>query len=80
MTSTRQLQELVLLRRALADGTARRLRTDAGLSLSDVARYAGVTPATVSRWETGTHVPRVDQGLRYAAVLKALQAVPNETA
>jgi transcriptional regulator with XRE-family HTH domain len=80
MTTTRQLQDLVLLRRALADGTARRLREAAGLSLADVARPAGVTAATISRWESGTRTPRAEQALRYAAVLKALQAVPHEAA
>ena len=81
MTSTRQIQELVQLRRALTDGTARRLREQAGLSLTDVARPAGVTASTISRWESGLRVPRTAQALRYAEVLKALvQAVPDEAA
>ncbi len=82
MKSTpQQLYDLVLLRRALADGTARGLRERAGLSLSDVAGPAGVTAATISRWESGRRAPRLPQALRYAAVLKALnEAVQHDAA
>lgn len=69
MTAT----ELATVRRMARDGTARRLRRDAGLSIRDIAVDVGATLATISRWETGQRVPR--RGLaveRYAALLQDL--------
>jgi transcriptional regulator with XRE-family HTH domain len=66
------IDELVWIRRAAATGTARAIRETAGLSLSEVARELGVTPAAVSRWERGHRAPRGDTAVAYAALLKHL--------
>ncbi len=63
---------LAVLRRLTTNGTARRLRQDAGLSLADVAKDVGVGAPTILRWETGQRVPRGDRALRYADVLADL--------
>jgi DNA-binding XRE family transcriptional regulator len=63
---------LALVRRLAADGRARKIRQNVGLSLYDLARDLGVTPGTVSRWETGMRVPRGEAALRYADLLSEL--------
>ncbi|MHB1988906.1 MAG: helix-turn-helix domain-containing protein [Acidimicrobiales bacterium] len=69
MTSS---QSLAVARRLASDGTARRLRLAAGLSLYDVARDLGVRAGTVSRWETAKRVPRGEAAVRYSVLLGEL--------
>ena len=64
--------ELAVVRQLAANGTARRLRKAAGLSLYDLARDVGVRAGTISRWETGDRVPRGEAALRYAHLLGEL--------
>jgi len=68
---------VALLRRSFADGTARRAREDAGLSLRDVAPAAGITLSTLSRWERGLRRPRAAECLRAAPVLAELLEVAS---
>lgn len=49
----------------------RDLRTERGLSIRDLANQAGVTPAAVSRWESGKRVPTVEN---YNKLITALGA------
>lgn len=50
----------------------RRIRDEAGIrSGSEAARRAGITQATVSRWESGRHVPTAEQAADYARALAA---------
>ena len=65
---------LGLVRRAAADGTTRRVRTAAGVTLAEVGRAAGVEAQTVCRWESGRRSPRGHAAERYAAVIIALIA------
>jgi hypothetical protein len=44
-------------RRACADGTLRRLRIGAGLSIRDASDACDANPATFYRWERGFCVP-----------------------
>jgi transcriptional regulator with XRE-family HTH domain len=67
--------DLALARRLASDGTARRLRLEARLSLRDVASAVRVNVATVSRWERGQRVPHGDAALRYSQVLVDLMKV-----
>lgn len=63
---------LALVRRLVLDGTARRIRKDAHLSLGDVGRaLGGVAPSTVMRWERGA-LPRRATAIRYGALLTQL--------
>lgn len=50
----------------------RRIRDDAGITHGgDAARRAGVTQATISRWETGRNVPTAAAAEKYARALNA---------
>jgi DNA-binding transcriptional regulator YiaG len=66
---------LVRARRAVEDGSARRIREAAGLSQSEVARICGVTPAAVARWEQNERRPRGAAAIVYARLLNDLEAV-----
>jgi transcriptional regulator with XRE-family HTH domain len=68
------LAALGIIRRAARDGTARRVRELAGVSLEEVARSCGVEPQTVLRWELGRRSPRAVAAERYTAALIALAA------
>ena len=57
----------------------RRIRDDAGISHGgEAGRRAGVTQATISRWESGKVVPTVEQAERYARALAADPAIARE--
>jgi DNA-binding transcriptional regulator YiaG len=51
------MHDLERTRQALADGTFRRLRLDAGLSQQAVERLYGVDRGNLSRYERGVAVP-----------------------
>lgn len=76
MTNT-QLALLIEGRTAAASGRGERLRRAAGLNQSDLARLAGVTPAAVNRWESGTRTPSGESAIAYA---KALRKISREVA
>jgi transcriptional regulator with XRE-family HTH domain len=60
MTVSEKPLDLVVLselRRATRSGAARRVRELAGISQSELARVLGVTPASVSLYESGLRVP-----------------------
>lgn len=65
---------LALLRRLVADGTAKRLREEAHLSLADVGRACGTDAATVWHWERGRR-PSAALAMRYADLLGELADV-----
>jgi DNA-binding transcriptional regulator YiaG len=52
-------------------GRLTELREQQGLSQSDLARFLGIQPSSVSRWESGKARPR---GPRAVAVLELLEA------
>lgn len=72
---TTDLALLARARRLLKDGTALRLRVDAGIARAELARAAGVSVPALSRWEHGTQVPRGEPALRYARALAELTAL-----
>ena len=76
MTSVNQVieeaQALTRARRLLRSGQAQLIRIDAGLSQGEVARLLGVDPATVSRWENGTRIPRGQLALDYVHLLESV--------
>lgn len=63
---------LVRIRQWCRNGTARSIRTSAGLSLADIAQAVGEPRNAIYRWESGANVPRSDAALRYFEVLEAL--------
>ena len=64
--------DLVRVRRLASTGTARHIREEAELSLSEMAKAAKVHTTTVHRWETGSRRPRGEAALRYLRVLEDL--------
>ncbi|GHC37874.1 helix-turn-helix transcriptional regulator [Streptomyces mobaraensis] len=64
--------QLVWVRDAAMSGSARQARTEARLTLSEIAELCEVDPSTVWRWEQGKRAPRGEAALRYARVLRAL--------
>jgi len=56
----------------IADGTARRIRLSARLSVGDIARAGGWSESTVHRWESGERAPRSEAALRYLEILRSL--------
>lgn len=68
------LEDLVWMRRLLSSGGARALRQRAELSLAEVAEELAVSPAAVSRWETGVRRPRGHVAMAYCQLLRDLVA------
>lgn len=72
--------QLAMVRRMLADGSARQLREAAGLSRQEVADELEVDESTVCRWETGVRHPRAADALRYGSLLAELAALEEAPA
>lgn len=66
------LAALARVRGLCSSGAARSIRLAAKISLGEVARSVGVTPATVLKWERGQRSPRPEAAMRYLAVLQEL--------
>jgi DNA-binding XRE family transcriptional regulator len=60
------------VRRAFRTGQARALREEAGLSIRELAAYAGLPRASLQNWETGTSLPRPEGALAWANAMKRL--------
>ena len=71
VSQTDDVLVLALMRRLVSDGSARALREQAGLSLSDVARAIDTSPTTIWRYERGRR-PHGDVAQRYARLLAQL--------
>lgn len=71
------LEALSRLRRLCRSGEARRIRSESGVSLSEMASAigGGTQPSTVQRWETGQRAPRGETALRYLEQLDLLARV-----
>lgn len=67
-----ELSLLIEGRTACTTGRGSRLRREAGLNQSDMARLVGVTPAAISRWETGERTPSGDCAVAYARALRKI--------
>lgn len=66
-----ELAEKVRLSRLPAAEERRRIRTDAGVSLNEMAGALGVSPMTVMRWESGIE-PRRSNAIAYRELLDEL--------
>ena len=67
------LQAQVRARLLGPTGRGRKLRAQAGLSLSELAAFVGVDTATLSRWERGQARPRGPSGERWAATCALIE-------
>lgn len=61
-----------LVRRLVADGSAREIRLLNRLSLAEVGESVGASPTTIWRWEKGERMPHGDAAMRYADLLGQL--------
>lgn len=64
---------LIAARSAGDSGRGRQLREAARLTQADVARLCGVTPTTVSLWESAKRIPSGAAACRYGWVLQLLE-------
>ena len=73
---------LVALMRArdlAKSGAGRAARIGAGLSIREMSRAVGASPAAIYRWEKGERLPRSDAGIRWAReVMKLLSRSEDE--
>lgn len=71
----RERERLQLIARAIsmgASGEARQIREASGLSLTPLARAAGVSVPALSRWERGLARPSGDEAVRWVHALDDL--------
>ncbi|MGW3024520.1 helix-turn-helix domain-containing protein [Streptomyces sp. NPDC001221] len=68
------LQRVSEVRRMLASGQARERRLNLRMSLREVATALDLTPAAVSRWESGRTQPRAGAALKLADILGITRA------
>ncbi len=72
-----QLKRVAIVRALAAGGSARAIREAAQVSLREASRALKISPATLSRWETGAVSPRAGrQALRWAKFLDDLKRIP----
>jgi transcriptional regulator with XRE-family HTH domain len=69
----RDLELIVQTRAALADQSARGRRAAAGVRQVEMAAVCGVSPSTVSQWESGLRSPGADHALAYGRALAAAE-------
>lgn len=67
------LRMRMLALRLLDSGEARKLRHAARVTLAELAADIGVSETSVSRWESGTRLPRGAVATRYGQVLDRLR-------
>jgi len=68
------LELVIEAREAARSGRGTATREAAGLSRAELARAAGLNDATVSRYESGRRVPQGDSAIRYARILRKIEA------
>lgn len=72
--------ELARIRELCMSGEARTTRLAARVSLSEMGADAGVSTATIHRWETGQRLPRGEAAVRYGQLLRRLRRINEEAA
>lgn len=70
--TTDELRALMFARAACADGRAKNLRIQAGLSFRELGKVADLNPSTIAKWESGSRVPHGEIGIRYGRTLSSL--------
>lgn len=71
------VQQLAMVRHLARTGEARRRRTAARLSLSEVAQAVGVSAPTISRWERGQRMPRGAHAVAFLQLLESIDDSPR---
>ena len=70
-----RIRQLAESKRLPSPATRRVLRTDAGLTLAELASQLGVTKQALWYWETGARQPRGDNRLAYVEALDELKGL-----
>lgn len=70
-----QLLRIAQVRAQGTDGTARRIREAAGISLREAAAALQTNAVTLHRWERGETRPRTDSALAWADLLDTIAKV-----
>lgn len=73
MATETSIVDVARVRRWLRDGRAQGIREASGLTRSDIGRALGVSPSTISRWETGARAPRPVVAIRLLRLLGRLE-------
>lgn len=68
-----QVRRALNVRDLAANGSARAIREAADVTLREAARILDVASSTLSRWETGTARPGIDDALKWAELLDVLE-------
>ncbi len=68
-----RIRRIVEARRLFREGEATRIRTEAGISQAEFSKGVGVSPATISLWESGGRSPIGEHALKSWALLMTLQ-------
>jgi transcriptional regulator with XRE-family HTH domain len=71
--TTEQILLLAAARKHAETGSGRAIRTQARLTLAEVAATLGVSEPAVSRWENGLQMPRTKAAIRWAKLLRKLE-------
>jgi len=69
---------VIRVRSWLRDGTARAVRTRAGLSQAAVERAVGASAGQVARWESGRNAPGYASAVRLARLYGELEKITAE--
>jgi transcriptional regulator with XRE-family HTH domain len=69
----RDLELIAATRAALKDQSARARRVAAGVRQVEMAAVCGVSPSTVSQWESGVRSPAAGHALAYGRALAAAE-------
>ena len=69
----KRISELIEAKRLPPPATRKVLRTDAGLTLEDVAGQLGVSKTAIWLWERGDRVPTGLNRIAYVALLNQLR-------
>lgn len=80
MDPAHRLVRVVEVRALCRDGRARDIRVAAGVSQAELGAAGEWDGSTISRWETGIHLPRPDDAIRYGALLEMLAATGRPAA
>ena len=72
---SQRIRQLAESKRLPSPATRRVLRTDAGLTLAELASQLGVTKQALWYWEVGARQPRSKNRLAYAQALDELKAL-----
>ncbi len=67
------VEDLAEVRQLVANGEAKRIRTEARVKRSEIARQLEVSEPAVARWEAGERMPTGRPAIEYLRILRHLR-------